>query len=143
MRELRLWLVRSRTPLKPQDPPSVALLNSVFLAEPGSRIVQEIICDVFIYAVPAEMDKQHAFDLSEYQQYVRVFTTDKTPVRHVFLMKLVIFCVVVFCRHVSSIMIFRYRKTSRDALCWGLRKFLRPGMGDGKFQYKGCAFTFF
>jgi hypothetical protein len=100
-----------------KDPPSIALLYSVFLAEPGPRIVQEIICDVFIYAVPAEMDKQHAFDLSEYQQCVRVFATDKTPVRHVFLMKLVIFCVVVFCGHiVYSLMIHRYRKTFQDVI---------------------------
>jgi hypothetical protein len=103
LRELRLRLVRSNTLLKPQDPPTVALLNSVFFAEPGSRIVQEIICDVFIYAVPAEMDKQHAFDLSEYQQYVRVFMTDKTSARHVFLMKLVIFCVVVCYGHASFV----------------------------------------
>ncbi|MGC9977362.1 MAG: hypothetical protein ABSC57_11750, partial [Syntrophales bacterium] len=62
--------------------------------------VQEIICDIFIYAVPAEMDKQLAFDLPEYQQYIRALAADKTPARYVFLMKLVIFCVVVFCGHV-------------------------------------------
>jgi hypothetical protein len=93
-------LERSSILLKPQDPRSVVWLNSIFLAEPGSRIVEEIICDVLVYAVPAKMDKQHAFDLSKDQEYVRVFMTDKTSARHVFLMKLVIFCVVVCYGHV-------------------------------------------
>jgi len=92
------------------------LLNSVFLAEPGSRIVEEIICDVFIYAVPADMDKQHALDLPEDQEYVCVLMTDKTSARHVFLVKLIISRVVVFCGHVvSSIMLFRNKKISRGA----------------------------
>lgn len=94
----------------------LALLNSVFPAEPWSRIVEEIICDVFIYAVPADMDKQHGLDLPEDQEYVCVLMTDKTSARHVFLMKLVISCIVVFRGHVVSyIKLFRNKKTSRGA----------------------------
>ncbi|MGZ6290990.1 MAG: hypothetical protein ACXWMK_02210, partial [Syntrophales bacterium] len=51
-------------PAPEKRPQHIRSLNAVLLAEPGSRIVEEIICNVFIYAVPAEMDKQHTFDLS-------------------------------------------------------------------------------
>jgi len=111
------------------------MLDTVFLAEPRSRVVQEIICNIFIYAVPAEMDKQHALDLSKDQEHVRVFMTDKTPARHVLLMKLVIFCVVVFCGHgVCSVMIYRNQKSSRASYDGASETFFPEGWGTGNFN---------
>jgi len=78
------------------------MLNTFFLAEPGSRVVQEIVCYILIYAVSAEVDKEHTLYLSKNHKDVCIFVTDKTPARHIFLMKLVVLFIVVFYGHDAS-----------------------------------------
>jgi hypothetical protein len=65
------------------------------IPNPGSRVVQEIVRDVFIHAVPAKVHKQHGFDLSKDHQAWHVFPAYETPIRGVFFVKLVKFIVIV------------------------------------------------
>ena len=82
------------------------MLHVFLLAEPGSGVVEEIVGDVFIYAVPAEMDEEHTLYLPEDKQRVGFVAADETLLRHVILMKLIILCVVVLCRHGISQTVF-------------------------------------
>jgi hypothetical protein len=75
-------------------------LNFFFLTEPRSCVIQKIVSDIFIYAVPAHVNKQHALDLAKDQQFRCVFAANETLVRGVFLVKLVKFIVIVL--HASS-----------------------------------------
>jgi hypothetical protein len=79
-------------------------LDFVLFADPGPRVVQKIVRDIFIYTVPAHVNKQHALDLAKDQQFRCVFAANETPVRGVFLVKLVKFIVIVL--HASSLVIF-------------------------------------
>ncbi len=77
--------------------PTRCAIRNLYLSipNPGSRVVQEIVRDVLIHAVPAQVHKQHGFDLSKDHQAWHVFPAYETPVRDVFLVKLVKFIVIV------------------------------------------------
>ncbi len=76
------------------------MLKFALLAGPGPCIIQEIVRDIFIYAVPAEMNKHHAFDMAKDQKSRCVFLANETLVRGVFLVKPVRLLVVVL--HIFS-----------------------------------------
>ena len=75
-----------------------------FFTKPRSCVVQKIIRDIFINAVPAHVNKQHALNLTKDQQSCCVFTANETPVRRVILVKLVKLFIIVL--HVSSLVAF-------------------------------------
>ena len=75
-------------------------LHSFSLAEPGAGVIQKIVGNIFVYAIPAQMDEQHSRDLSKDQQPSGILTAEETPVRRVFLVKLVELCVIIFFGHV-------------------------------------------
>jgi hypothetical protein len=79
-------------------------LDFVLFADPGPRVVQKIVRDIFIYTVPAQVNEQHALDLAKDQQFRCIFAANETPVRSVFLLKLVKFVVIVL--HTSSLVTF-------------------------------------
>jgi hypothetical protein len=65
-------------------------------SSPWSCVVQDVVGQVVQQAVPAQMDKQHTFDLSDDKRPYRFIAAGETPVRRVTFMKLVKFSVVVF-----------------------------------------------
>lgn len=70
-------------------------LSSAFVAEPRSCIIEKIVRDIFIYAVPAKVNKQHALDLAKDHQFCCVFAANETPFGSVFLMELIKLFVIV------------------------------------------------
>ena len=78
-------------------------LNIPLLAKPGSGVIQKIVCEIVPYAVMAQVNKHHAFDLSNDKQPVGVFIARKTLVSRVAFVEPVGLFIVVYYGHEFSL----------------------------------------